>query len=75
MLRIRLLILLNILLTTCVFAQQKSGIISKEDFLFLEGITKAVLDASRIKPGQELPAPFGKNNIGQTLVRPGGRDT
>lgn len=75
MLRLRLFILLNIILTTCVFAQKKSGIISKEDFVFLEGITKAVLDASRIKAGQELPAPFGKNNTGETLIRPGGRDT
>jgi len=58
-----------------MFAQHKSGIITNEDFLFLEGITKAVLDTSRIKPGQTLPAPYGKNNTGGTLIRPGGRDT
>lgn len=75
MLKFRLLILLNLSFTACMFAQHKSGIITNEDFLFLEGITKAVLDTSRIKPGQTLPAPYGKNNTGGTLIRPGGRDT
>lgn len=54
---------------------QSSDIISKEDFQFLEKLTKDVLDSSRIIPGQSLPAPFGKNNTGGTLIRPGGRDT
>ena len=75
MLRFRILFLLGLLFVTSVFAQHKSGIITKEDFLFLEGITKAVLDTSRIRPGQSLPTPFGKNNTGGTLIRPGGRDT
>jgi hypothetical protein len=60
---------------SCIFAQHKSGIITNEDFLFLKGITKAVLDTSRIQPGQTLPAPYGTNNTGGTLIRPGGRDT
>jgi hypothetical protein len=75
MLRFGLLILLNLSFSACVFAQHKSGIITNEDFLFLEGITKAVLDTSRIHPGQALPAPYGKNNTGGILIRPGGRDT
>lgn len=75
MLRFRLLILLNLSFAACVFAQHKSGIITDEDLLFLEGITKAVLDTSRIHPGQALPAPYGKNNTGGILIRPGGRDT
>ncbi len=49
--------------------------VSKEDLLFLQQLTKAVLDSSRIAPGQSLPESFGKNNTGGTLIRPGGRDT
>jgi hypothetical protein len=75
MLRFRLLILLNLSFATGMFAQHKSGVITNEDFLFLEGITKAVLDTSRIHPGQALPAPYGRNNTGGILIRPGGRDT
>lgn len=75
MLRFRLLILLNLSFAAGMFAQHKSGIITNEDFLFLEGITKAVLDTSRIHPGQALPAPYGRNNTGGILIRPGGRDT
>lgn len=66
---------MNLLFVTGLSAQQQQRIISKEDLLFLEGMTKSVLEASRIKPGQALPAPFGKNNTGGTLIRPGGRDT
>jgi len=69
------LLFFNLSFTTCVFAQQSNSIITKVDLLFLEGITKAVMDSSRIFPGQALPAPFGKNNTGGTLIRPGGRDT
>ena len=58
-----------------VFGQNKTSIISSADFAFLEDMTKSVLDSSRIRPGQRLPDPFGKNNTGGTLVRPGGRDT
>ncbi|WP_285056194.1 hypothetical protein [Pedobacter ginsengisoli] len=75
MLRFRLLILLNLSFATGMFAQHKSGVITNEDFLFLEEITKAVLDTSRIHPGQALPAPYGRNNTGGILIRPGGRDT
>jgi hypothetical protein len=75
MLRFRILLLLNLSMLSTVFSQQKPGIISKDDFAFLEGITKAVLDSSRILPGQSLPDPFGKNNTGGILVRPGGRST
>lgn len=75
MLRFKLLVFLSLSFVSCVFAQHKSGIITNEDFLFLEGMTKAVLDTSRIQPGQELPAPYGKNNTGGVLIRPGGRET
>ncbi len=58
-----------------VVSGQKTVIISKEDFGFLEKLTKDVLDSARIRPGQRLPGDFGANNTGGTLVRPGGRDT
>lgn len=72
---LKYLLLFNLSLTTFAFAQQKNSIISNSDLLFLEGMTKAVMDSSRILPAQVLPAPFGKNNTGGTLIRPGGRDT
>lgn len=50
-------------------------IISTADFNFLKGITQAVLDSSRIYPGQQLVAPYGANNTGGVLIRPGGRET
>jgi hypothetical protein len=54
---------------------QRSGLISQEDFQFLQSLTRSVMDSSRILPGQSLPAPFGKNKTGGTLIRPGGRST
>ena len=67
-----------LILLACIFQTtlaQTVAIISVDDLLFLEKLTKDVLDSSRVHPGQNLPAPFGKNNTGETLVRPGGRDT
>ncbi|MGE9314565.1 hypothetical protein ACLOAU_23110 [Niabella sp. CJ426] len=54
---------------------QNSNIISKEDLVYLKGITRAVLDSSRIRPAQLMPPGFGMNNTGGTLIRPGGRAT
>ncbi|KAA0993264.1 glucosidase family protein [Dyadobacter aurulentus] len=54
---------------------QETKIISDEDLKFLRQLTGDVLDNSRIRAGQSLPAPYGKNNTGGTLIRPGGRDT
>ncbi|CAG5018192.1 hypothetical protein DYBT9275_05952 [Dyadobacter sp. CECT 9275] len=61
-------------LALCHVAAGQS-IISKEDFEFLQNLTSAVLDSSRIMPRQSLPSPFGRNNTGGTLIRPGGRST
>lgn len=33
------------------------------------------MQSARIFPGQSLPEPYGRNNTGGTLIRPGGRDT
>ncbi|TDE14502.1 hypothetical protein [Dyadobacter psychrotolerans] len=71
--KVHLTVLLLVSLQTAFC--QTSAIISKEDFSFLEKMTRDVLDSSRVKPGQNMPATFGKNNTGGTLVRPGGRDT
>lgn len=70
----KLLVLLQLLFSAGAFAQ-KNSIIDKDDLLFLEGITRSVMDSSRILPGQSLVTPFGKNNTGGTLIRPGGRET
>lgn len=47
------------------------------DMNFLEEMTRAVVDSSRIFPGQDLPQSirlFGPNKTGITLIKPGGRD-
>ncbi|ULQ50741.1 hypothetical protein [Flavihumibacter fluvii] len=53
---------------------QQSGLLSKDDVSYLEALTKAVLDSSRILPGQLISKDFGPNTTGGTLIRPGGRD-
>lgn len=52
----------------------KRRVLNKSDYEYLKDMTKDVMDSSRIYAGQSLPAPFGKNNTGGTLIRPGGRD-
>ncbi len=69
-----ILLFLNIFYSGLLFGQQTAGIISKDDLSFLENITKAVMDSSRIYPHQSIPS-FGSNETGGTLIRPGGRDT
>lgn len=56
-------------------AQQKNSIISKKDLSFLEDLTKAVMNSSRLHPGQVIDKTYGANNTGGTLIRPGGRLT
>lgn len=55
-------------------AQTTSRFLDKDDFTFLEEMTKAVLDSSRIKPGVVISSSFGPNNTGGTLIRPGGKE-
>ncbi|MGV8136602.1 MAG: hypothetical protein AB2L20_15440 [Mangrovibacterium sp.] len=61
-----------------VFAQQdvddSPRILSSNDFQFLKGMTKDVLESARIRPGQTISPDFGPNKTGGTLIRPGGRD-
>lgn len=64
-----------LLFANTAFTQPTEPLISHADLQFLQTLTKVVLDSSRILPGQKLPDPFGKNNTGGTLVRPGGRNT
>src|SRR5690606_5143946 len=49
-------------------------ILGDEDFMFLESLTKDVLESSRIVPGQVISSDFGPNNTGGVLIRPGGRN-
>lgn len=53
---------------------QDRGFLSKSDLDFLHGLTKAVMDSSRILPKQVISKDFGPNNTGGILIRPGGRD-
>ena len=52
----------------------KTEVLSKDQFEFLEGLTEAVLEASRIYPKQFVSDEFGANNTGGLLIRPGGRN-
>jgi hypothetical protein len=68
------LLTLHILCSGILYGQQKVSVINKEDLTFLENITKAVMDSSRIYPHQSIPS-FGSNQTGGILIRPGGRTT
>jgi hypothetical protein len=60
----------------CSFAfAQETLIISQEEWHFLKQLVKDVTESSRIYPEQKLPDPFGSNQTGGVLIRPGGRDT
>jgi len=56
--------------------KEKSIFLSVSDYEFLEGITKDVVEKSRIYPGHSIKGmpDFGSNNTGGTLIKPGGRD-
>lgn len=54
--------------------EEKSRLLSRADYDYLEGLTRDVLESSRIYPGQSVSPDFGPNNTGGTLIRPGGRD-
>ncbi|MEO6962146.1 MAG: hypothetical protein ABIY90_09270 [Puia sp.] len=43
------------------------GLLNKNDYAFLEGMTKAVLENARLYPGDK-----GNNHTGGVLIRPGG---
>lgn len=69
-----------ILVISCNSIQNKKqregqpGILSQEQFDYLEQLTKDVVDSSRIMPGQSVSDQFGPNNTGGNLIRPGGRN-
>ncbi|MFA5816327.1 MAG: hypothetical protein WC865_11970 [Bacteroidales bacterium] len=68
----------GILLICCVAcAPMRTPLVSPGDLAFLEELTRAVVDSSRILPGQDLPPAirsYGPNRSGITLIKPGGRD-
>ena len=67
--------LLMFLYSLALTAQNpRSSLLDQEDLHFLEDLTRAVMEASRIYPGDRVSPSFGPNNTGGTLVRPGGRD-
>jgi hypothetical protein len=59
-----------------IIAQDHSSmsLLSEEDLNFMENLTLAVFESSRIYPGQKISDEFGPNNTGGILIRPGGRD-
>lgn len=74
---LELLIILNFLFVLRSGAQIPTSdfkLLSDNDLLFLEELTKDVLDSSRIFPGQRISDQFGANNTGGILIRPGGRN-
>jgi hypothetical protein len=71
------LLLVGFLLLTGVKGQQDSdkNLLSKTDMAYLEGLTRDVMESSRIYPGQKITDEFGNNNTGIVLIRPGGRSS
>lgn len=55
-------------------SEQRTEIISRDQFDYLEQLAKDVVDSSRIIPGQSVSDQFGPNNTGGNLIRPGGRN-
>ena len=51
-----------------------SNLLSDSDFKYLEGLTKDVVERSRIQPKQVISKEFGGNNSGGILIKPGGSD-
>jgi hypothetical protein len=61
--------------TAC--SHNPATLLSADDLAFLKDLTHAVVDSSRILPGQDLPPAirtYGPNRSGITLIKPGGRD-
>lgn len=73
---IKLLLVCLLFVFSVGYAQnaQQGSFVSSENLSFLEGMTKDVLEASRIYPGQFISKDFGSNNTGGVLIRPGGRN-
>jgi hypothetical protein len=67
-----------LLISVSAASSQESGsndrILSSGDLAFLAGMTKEVIDSSRISPGQIIAGTIGPNNTGGILIRPGGRN-
>jgi len=71
--------IVSLLVLICCLACSRGNdsMLSRADLAFLRELTQAVVDSSRVFPGQELPPGirhFGPNNSGITLIKPGGRD-
>lgn len=72
---IALLLLQGSLSSSLLCAQQNGEkLLTGDDLPFLAQLTEAVMEASRIYPGDSVSAGFGQNQTGGTLIRPGGRD-
>lgn len=50
-------------------------ILDSKDFLFLNTLTKVIIDSSRIYPGQKIADKWGNNNTGAVLIKPGGGES
>jgi len=71
--RLKLFVLSALLLPWPAYSQ----VLSEADLVYLEDLTQAVIDSSRVPAGEQLPPAirdFGPNNTGISLIRPGGRD-
>jgi hypothetical protein len=52
-----------------------NNLLSDSDYKYLEGLTRDVVERSRIYPKQTISKEFGGNNSGGTLIKPGGSDS
>jgi hypothetical protein len=70
------LLLVQLITISMGFAQtaKPGSFLPAADLTFLEGMTRDVLEASRIHPDQFISKEFGANKTGETVIRPGGRE-
>ncbi len=58
----------------CACTNDSVQIIEKQDYEYLRGLSKAVLDSSTVIPLQFISHEFGYNKTGGTIVCPGGKN-
>ena len=66
--------LLGLYTEICACTNDSVQIIEKQDYEYLRGLSKAVLDSSTVIPLQFISHEFGYNKTGGTIVCPGGKN-
>jgi hypothetical protein len=76
MIKNKITALVGLLLAVQSFGSDPADVrlVSEDDLQYLRSLTAAVMESSRIYPGQEATSWSGPNNTAGVLIRPGGRN-